>query len=164
MPFFLGTAFFAVTSQQKYAFGMANSVRQVSWPGECMNNRLMRQHVEDLTGQNHDRPNPGTTVRNAIQRFASLRGTIDSVGCSELLHCTPEQVEELARAGEIPGLKIGRGWIFVRADLLAYLAEKAREEAGQRRAKRLPASPIPYAAPVKRRRQEPPQLPALTRV
>lgn len=41
-----------------------------------------------------------------------------------------------ARAGEIPGLKLGRSLLFVRADLLAYLAEKARDEAHERRANR----------------------------
>lgn len=87
--------------------------------------------------------------------------TIGSEDCAKLLHCTPEQVEELARAGEIPGLKLGRGWLFVRADLLAYLAEKAREEAQQRRAKRQPAAPIHQAAPIKQRRRQPPPLPAL---
>ena len=62
--------------------------------------------------------------------------TMGSDECAALLRCTPEQVEELARAGEIPGLKFGRSWLFVRADLLAYLAEKARLEAVERRSKR----------------------------
>lgn len=81
--------------------------------------------------------------------------TIDSNQCAELLRCTPEQVEELARAGEIPGLKLGRSWLFVRADLLAYLAEKARQEAEQRRAKRQPGV-VPITAKPKRR--QPPAL------
>lgn len=46
---------------------------------------------------------------------------IDSEDCAKLLHCTPEQVEELARSGDIPGLKLGRSWLFVRADLLGSL-------------------------------------------
>ncbi len=37
-----------------------------------------------------------------------MEDTIGSEDCAKLLHCTPEQVEELARAGEIPGLKLGR--------------------------------------------------------
>lgn len=89
--------------------------------------------------------------------------TINSDECAKLLHCTPEQVEELARAGEIPGLKLGRSWLFVRADLLAYLAEKAREEAQRRRAKRQPATTIPQTAPIKQRHRQPPQLPVLAR-
>ena len=64
-------------------------------------------------------------------RVAIPYGTLDSRQMRMLAHIarkygrTPEQAEELARAGEIPGLKIGRGWLFVRADLLAFLAERA---------------------------------------
>jgi len=76
--------------------------------------------------------------------------TINAEQCAQLLHCTPEQVEELARAGEIPGLKIGRGWLFIRADLLAYLAEKARKEAQERRSKRHPS--VSQLTPITRRR------------
>lgn len=86
--------------------------------------------------------------------------TIGSEECAVLLRCTPEQVEELARAGEIPGLKLGRGWLFVRSDLLAYLAEKARAEAEERRARRQPINPTPDIKP---RRRKPPTLPALNR-
>ncbi|MGQ2993193.1 helix-turn-helix domain-containing protein [Variovorax sp.] len=50
--------------------------------------------------------------------------TVDQ--CAELLHCTAERVEEMMRTGEIPGLRIGRSWIFVYPDLLHFLAEKAR--------------------------------------
>jgi len=87
--------------------------------------------------------------------------TIDSDDCAKLLHCTPEQVEELARAGDIPGLKLGRSWLFVRADLLAYLAEKARAEAQERRAKRQPE--MNRSPDIKPRRRQPPALPALSR-
>ncbi len=82
--------------------------------------------------------------------------TIDSDECAALLRCTSEQVEELARAGEIPGLKIGRSWLFVRSDLLAYLAEKARREADERRAKRQPGVVQITAKP--KRRQPPPLM------
>lgn len=85
----------------------------------------------------------------------ALPETIDSEACATLLHCTPEQIEELARAGEIPGLKLGRSWLFVRADLLAYLAEKARLEAQERRAKRQPGVRMITAKP---RRRQPPAL------
>ncbi len=84
--------------------------------------------------------------------------TIDSDECAALLRCTSEQVEELARAGEIPGLKFGRGWLFVRSDLLAYLAEKARREADERRAKRQPGV-TPITAKPKRRQPPPLMLP-----
>jgi len=84
---------------------------------------------------------------------------LNSGQCAELLHCTPEQIEELARAGELPALKIGRGWVFVRADLLAYLAERAREEAAALRSKRSVGSIAPQPAPSRRR--SPPTLPII---
>lgn len=86
--------------------------------------------------------------------------TIDSEACAALLHCTADQVEELARAGELPALKFGRGWLFVRDDLLAYLAERARAEAMERRARRQPNAPTPI---VKARRRAAPALPTLAR-
>lgn len=61
------------------------------------------------------------------------RDVIDATECAALLRCNTETVEELTRNGELPGLKFGRRWIFVRGDLLVFLAEKAREEATERR-------------------------------
>jgi len=63
--------------------------------------------------------------------------------CAELLHCTSDLVEELAHAGEVPALKIGRSWLFLRADLLVFLAEKARADAKERRAGRKPSRASP---------------------
>ncbi|WP_119157468.1 helix-turn-helix domain-containing protein [Caldimonas tepidiphila] len=90
--------------------------------------------------------------------------TITTEECAELLHCSADQVEELARAGDIPGLKLGRSWLFVRADLLDYLAEKARAEAAERRAKReqpAPAVTLLQRMPKASRRRTPPALPAV---
>ena len=84
--------------------------------------------------------------------------TINSEECAELLHCTSDLVEELARAGEIPALKFGRGWLFMRADLLVFLAEKARAEAKERRAQRQRTAVTPV---VQARRQSAPELPVL---
>ena len=86
--------------------------------------------------------------------------TIDATECAELLRCKPCQVEEMAREGSIPGLKIGRGWLFVRSDLLAFLAERARQEAADRRSKRAPG---PKVEQIKPRRRAPPVLPVLAR-
>jgi excisionase family DNA binding protein len=98
---------------------------------------------------------------NTVSNETTMSEAINSEDCAKLLHCTTEQVEELARAGEIPGLKLGRGWLFVRADLLAYLAEKARSEAQERRARRQPATN--RTPDIKPRRRQPPVLPALNR-
>lgn len=91
--------------------------------------------------------------------------TIDARACAELLHCSTEKVEDLAGSGELPAVKFGRGWIFVRADLLAYLAQRAREEAARRQEKRIPApeASVLKAVPLTagRRRRVPPVLPPL---
>jgi excisionase family DNA binding protein len=84
--------------------------------------------------------------------------TLDSEGCAKLLYCTTELVEEMARLGELPATKIGRSWLFIRADLLTFLADKARDEAQERRAKRQPG--VRLMMP-KSRRQVPPVLPSL---
>lgn len=87
--------------------------------------------------------------------------TINADQCAELLQCTTDTVEELTRKGELPGVKIGRGWIYVKNDLLAYLAEKGRIEAEERRqqfVKRC-STPAPLASTIKPRRQTPPALP-----
>lgn len=84
----------------------------------------------------------------------AYRPTINSDECAELLLCSVCQVEEMARAGEIPALKIGRSWIFIREDLIAYLADKARKEAIERSSMRSPNVTQLVAKP--RRRSAPP--------
>jgi excisionase family DNA binding protein len=87
-----------------------------------------------------------------------MRDVINSEECAVLLHCTSELVEEMARAGELPALKIGRNWIFLRADLLVFLAEKARQEALERRSKHAAGPVVP---PLPKPRRAPPVLPTV---
>jgi excisionase family DNA binding protein len=84
--------------------------------------------------------------------------TIDARGAAALLHCDPSTVEDLARRGDLPCTKVGRGWIFVRQDLLAYLAQRGRAEAEERRRKRFeppPPQPRPIAEGVRKGRRRP---------
>lgn len=46
---------------------------------------------------------------------------------AELLQCDVLTVEEKARNGAIPGVKIGRSWVFVRSALVARMHELAME-------------------------------------
>lgn len=87
--------------------------------------------------------------------------TIDTDECAALLKCSPAQVEELARSGEIPGLKLGKGWLFIRSDLLSYLGEKARQEAQARRSSRQPGAVV---RTIKPSRRMPPALPQPARM
>lgn len=54
---------------------------------------------------------------------------------AELLDCETSTVQEKARAGELPGLKFGRSWIFPRSALMQSLHQSAMQS---RIPKRLP--------------------------
>lgn len=86
--------------------------------------------------------------------------TINAEQCASLLGCTQATVEELSRKGDLPGLKFGKGWIFVKADLLQYLAEKARKEAEERKLDgKAKSQTFGLARVAKPRRAAPPALP-----
>ena len=87
--------------------------------------------------------------------------TITAADVAELLSCTEEQAEELTRRGEIPGTKFGKSWIYVRSDLLAYVAERARREAEERRNDRRGQAGSHKITTLKSRRKTPPALPQL---
>ncbi|WP_447775685.1 helix-turn-helix domain-containing protein [Variovorax boronicumulans] len=48
---------------------------------------------------------------------------------ANLLDCEPSTVEEKARSRELPGVKIGRSWLFPRQALLQRLNEMALAKA-----------------------------------
>ena len=67
-----------------------------------------------------------------ISRFADRRHsevhmsnttTVGVPGAAEILHVHPKTVEELIRDGSIPAGKVGRSWVMMTRDVLAY-AEK----------------------------------------
>lgn len=89
------------------------------------------------------------------------KATITSAEVAELLNCTEEQVEELTRKGEIPGTKFGKSWIYVQSDLLSYVAERARQEAAERRTAKLGRAGSHKVTPIKQRRKTPPALPRM---
>jgi hypothetical protein len=103
-------------------------------------------------------------IRTAIKAPDMSGETIDAKQAAELLFCSEAEAEQAARDGEIPGIKFGRGWVFVKHDLIAFIAEEARAQAQQRRAKKHPA-PVQMgmdpAPKDKRARRQPPTLPAL---
>ena len=47
--------------------------------------------------------------------------TLNLAEAAEFLHAGEETVREKAVAGEIPGAKIGRAWVFIDIDLAEYL-------------------------------------------
>jgi excisionase family DNA binding protein len=64
---------------------------------------------------------------------------LDPEGAAELLGCTAASVEDLLRAGVLPGLKFGRSWRIPAAALDARLNELALQEAAARRTDTTPA-------------------------
>ncbi|MEO8717901.1 MAG: helix-turn-helix domain-containing protein [Burkholderiales bacterium] len=47
--------------------------------------------------------------------------TLNVREAAELLNLHPVTVQERARAGEIPGAKPGKAWVFIEEDLVGYL-------------------------------------------
>ena len=74
-----------------------------------------------------------------------------------LLKCEGETVNTGAASGDLPGIKVGRSWVFPRAALVSRLNEKALEESELRRRG---VSPAAVTMPVqKRQRRAPVALP-----
>jgi excisionase family DNA binding protein len=55
---------------------------------------------------------------------------------AHILDCEPSTIQEKARRGELPGIKVGRSWRFPRIALLQALNEKALANIPQRPAPR----------------------------
>jgi Helix-turn-helix domain len=47
--------------------------------------------------------------------------TLDLQAAAAFLHIHPVTLQEKARAGEIPGAKIGKRWVFVDVDLIEHI-------------------------------------------
>lgn len=100
--------------------------------------------------------------------------SLDITECAAFLKVSESYALELVGAGEIPGAKIGRAWVFLKSDLVEYLRRqirlttaeiKARAEIDERarRAKERhpPALPVVREAIMRPnpRRRVPPTLP-----
>jgi len=61
--------------------------------------------------------------------------TLNLVEAAQFLHVHQTTLQKRARDGDIPGVKIGRAWVFVDVDLLDYLRSQYRRRALQGDAK-----------------------------
>jgi len=97
--------------------------------------------------------------------------TMDLQTAAAYLGARAETISQLARKGELPGAQIGKGWIFLREDVLDFLRKRIAEETEKRRATRdsehnvlqketEPVQPIAVLKP-RTRRHAPPLLPGL---
>lgn len=76
-----------------------------------------------------------------ISRFADHRhsevrmsntATVGVLGAAEILHVHPKTVEDLIRAGEIPAGKVGRAWVMMTRDVLAYVEKLIISQTAER--------------------------------
>jgi helix-turn-helix protein len=54
--------------------------------------------------------------------------TLDLDEAAAWLKIHPNRLQERAKAGEIPGAKIGRRWVFIEEDLALYVRSRYRED------------------------------------
>jgi hypothetical protein len=59
--------------------------------------------------------------------------TLDLHGVAALCKAEPETIAQYARAGEIPGTKMGKSWVFLKDDVIAFLRKRIAEETELRR-------------------------------
>ena len=67
---------------------------------------------------------PHLLLRYAKARTASLANemqTLDLKEAAQFLRVHPEELRRRAKAGLIPGAKVGRAWVFLEEDLATYL-------------------------------------------
>ena len=85
--------------------------------------------------------------------------TLDAAGAAAVLHADAETVLLLARRGELPGAKIGKSWVFLRADVLDFLRDRVRRDTAQRlqaiAERQLPAAVLTPARRPRQRRAIP---------
>ena len=51
---------------------------------------------------------------------------LDAPACAALLRCSVTHLHRLAREGRVPAAKVGRGWVFVEADIIDWVRERVK--------------------------------------
>jgi excisionase family DNA binding protein len=87
--------------------------------------------------------------------------TLDTSEVAALLRAESETVLQLARTGELPGTRIGKSWVFLREDVIAFLKERITKDTMERRHHHASIAPFAIAFPVRKtsRRTVLPPLP-----
>jgi excisionase family DNA binding protein len=66
--------------------------------------------------------------------WAIFMKTYDIDETADFLKVDRETARDLATAGELPGAKVGRAWVFLETDLVEFLKDRVRRQTNQRRA------------------------------
>ncbi|MDQ1835526.1 helix-turn-helix domain-containing protein [Massilia scottii] len=94
--------------------------------------------------------------------------TEETLGVTEaaaLLHAEHETVLLYARRGELPGTRIGKSWVFMREDVLAFLRKQiSADTEARRRNNEKPPAALAHPAPRRGRRKQIPELPSVAAV
>ena len=90
--------------------------------------------------------------------------TLDTTEVAALLRAEPETVLQLARSGELPGARIGKSWVFLREDVVAFLKDRISRDTADRRLQHASITSFAVAFPVQKanRRTVLPPLPDIT--
>lgn len=64
--------------------------------------------------------------------------TLNAEDVANVLQCHEQRVLELAQQGELPGAKIGRGWIFRPVDVAEFLRNQVIQQTADRAKKMMP--------------------------
>ena len=85
---------------------------------------------------------------------------MDSTRVAALLKCSERTIEDYARAGRLPAVKFGDGWMFPTDALLRAINHMA-EDGAARRAKPIQQTAVKFTTPAKKTRLDLSQLSAL---
>jgi excisionase family DNA binding protein len=65
--------------------------------------------------------------------YSTMSDPISSAAAAELLELSPSRVRALALAGKLKGFRVGRDWVYERADVMKF---KSKERRGPGRPKK----------------------------
>jgi Helix-turn-helix domain len=68
---------------------------------------------------------------------ALLTTTLNVRAAAKMLHIHPVTLQKLARAGEIPGAKIGKAWVFLEIDMIEYIRSQCKRRVLQSESKEI---------------------------
>lgn len=84
---------------------------------------------------------PPPTATSGVELRETVRGggILTLEACASLMGCCTEHLMRLCRRGEIPAAKVGKSWVFVEQDVVAWIRERyARPAKRTGRPRRLP--------------------------
>ena len=106
--------------------------------GTTLNNPFVYQSKTEPRLANSKKENEGPDNKrvqtridhDVVSRYDLMTLSTDEV--AHVLQCHEQRVLELAQQGQLPGAKIGRGWIFRPTDVAEFLQKQVIEQTAQR--------------------------------